>query len=224
MYKMMKKGMFPRIAAVMLMLTLLSTCVISGTFAKYTTNGKTSASARVAKWGVFVQSTSDIFSTEYATDDEAAESASIATSVKANSAVLAPGTTGNLGAITVTGKPEVAVAITYTADLTLTGWEDSDGNVYCPIVFNVNGTEYKIDSTNTTLALLESAVEGAIAAYTARYAPGTDLSGVATSENAPKLTWTWAFDGNDDVKDTYLANSESSSISLELNVTITQIN
>lgn len=48
----MKKNKFMRIASVLLIVTLLSTSVISGTFAKYTTEAEGSDSATVAKWGV----------------------------------------------------------------------------------------------------------------------------------------------------------------------------
>ena len=172
MYKMMKKGMFPRIAAVMLMLTLLSTCVISGTFAKYTTNGKTSASARVAKWGVKItaENGGSPFSTSYATDDEGAKvSASLEQSVKAGGvnpeAVFAPGTRGTLGSIGLTGTPEVAVKITYdskddtTKILDLgTGWKVSDGGEgteeYCPLVFIVKTVRAAEEGPTTTTKYL----------------------------------------------------------------------
>ena len=45
------KNKFMRIAAVMLMLCLVTTCAISGTFAKYTTEKSGSDTARVAYWG-----------------------------------------------------------------------------------------------------------------------------------------------------------------------------
>ena len=51
----MKKNKFMRLASVMLMLCLITTCAISGTFAKYTTSGTATDTARVAKWGVGVE-------------------------------------------------------------------------------------------------------------------------------------------------------------------------
>ena len=50
----MKKNKFMRLASVMLMLCLITTCAISGTFAKYTTSATATDTARVAKWGVKV--------------------------------------------------------------------------------------------------------------------------------------------------------------------------
>ena len=151
---MMKKGMFPRIAAVMLMLTLLSTCVISGTFAKYTTTGDTSATARVAKWGVEIAATANnttgnAFLKEYNAADP--DTTGLTMSVKADTAVVAPGTSGVLGTVGVTGKPEVAVKVTFAAPkstdvLVLTGWTVGEENTfYCPLIFKVGGT--KIDGS-----------------------------------------------------------------------------
>ena len=200
MYKMMKKGMFPRIAAVMLMLTLLSTCVISGTFAKYTTTGNTSASARVAKWGVEINAENggSPFSTSYATDDEGAKvSASLEQSVKAGGekpeAVFAPGTRGTLGSIGLTGTPEVAVRTRYdskddtTKILDLgTGWKVSNGGEgteeeYCPLVFIVktvaiNKPEEEGGAVTTTTTTKYLFVGGTV--------NGTTIKDVAALEKA----------------------------------------
>ena len=60
----MKKNYSMRIASMLLVLVLLTTCVISGTFAKYVTSGSATEQARVAKWGVeFSASTTEAFST-----------------------------------------------------------------------------------------------------------------------------------------------------------------
>ena len=195
MYKMMKKGMFPRIAAVMLMLTLLSTCVISGTFAKYTTSGDTSASARIAKWGVKItaENGGSPFSTSYATDDEKAKvSASLEQSVKAGGvnpeAVFAPGTRGTLGSIGLAGTPEVAVKITYDSKDDTTGildlgdgWKVSNGGEgteeYCPLVFIVK-----------TVAINEPEEEGGEVTTTTTtkylFVNGTTIKDVAALEKA----------------------------------------
>ena len=227
MYKMMKKGMFPRIAAVMLMLTLLSTCVISGTFAKYTDTGNTSASARIAKWGVEItaENGGSPFSTSYATDDEGAKvSASLEQSVKAGGenpeAVFAPGTRGTLGSIGLTGTPEVAVNITYGTNtdggkmLDLgTGWT-VDGAAYCPLVFIVKTvgaagaeptTKYlfvggtKVDGTKIEDVLaLEAAVADEVKNSSAYFEPGTDLSqNDVLSDVGVTVEWWWPFDADD---------------------------
>ena len=47
----MKKNRIMRVFSVLLALTLISTCAISGTFAKYVTRAEGEDAARVAKWG-----------------------------------------------------------------------------------------------------------------------------------------------------------------------------
>ncbi|MDE6767712.1 MAG: hypothetical protein K2J35_05915, partial [Eubacterium sp.] len=62
----MKKNKMMRIASALLVLCLLTTCVISGTFAKYVTSNDGSDSARVAKFGVSVTVSGSTFAKEYA--------------------------------------------------------------------------------------------------------------------------------------------------------------
>ena len=61
----MKRNKMMRIASALMVATLLSTSVISGTFAKYVTEDSASDTARVAKWGVTVQASGDLYATEY---------------------------------------------------------------------------------------------------------------------------------------------------------------
>lgn len=117
----MKKNKMMRIAAVLLIVTLLSTCAISGTFAKYVAKADLSDSARVAKWGIKIETSGDLFSDTYEAEDEAYINAGGTISVDAadDAEVVAPGTTSYTydanGDITdmgftarVYGKPEVA--------------------------------------------------------------------------------------------------------------------
>ena len=53
----MKKNRMMRIAAFLLVAALLSICVVSGTYAKYTSTISGSDSARVAKWDIKVGGT-----------------------------------------------------------------------------------------------------------------------------------------------------------------------
>ena len=61
----MKKNKFMRLASGLLVGTLLTTCAISGTFAKYTTQDDGNDSARVAKWGVELQVVGTLFGENY---------------------------------------------------------------------------------------------------------------------------------------------------------------
>ena len=121
----MKKNKALRAASALLVLTLLTTSIIGGTFAKYTTSGIGTDSARVAKWGVTVNSTSNAFATEYNTDDTSVSGTIAKSVVTANGTgadgkkLVAPGTSGNLLATSITGTPEVAVKVTTSAELKL---------------------------------------------------------------------------------------------------------
>lgn len=53
----MKKNIMMRLASILLIAVLMSTCAISGTFAKYATETKGTASARVAIWSFDVGET-----------------------------------------------------------------------------------------------------------------------------------------------------------------------
>lgn len=226
---MMKKGVFPRIAAVLMILTLLSTCVISGTFAKYVTEGSTTATARVAKWGVTIaaqadDSTGNAFLKEYAADDT--EGTGLTMSVSADTAVVAPGTSGVLGTVGVSGTPEVAVMVTFGAPDSKQVLDLGDNwmvgaDFYCPLIFTVGET--KIDgSTYESAEELEEAVATAIVDKNTYFEAGKDLS---TAEVAGGVTiaWEWPISVND-TNDTALGNAETpATITLNLSVTVEQV-
>ena len=221
----MKKVKFLRLASVMLMLCLITTCAISGTFAKYTTNGEVSDTARVAVWGVTVATVTDgdMFAKTYAKDDNTFTLA--ANSVVGTTDLIAPGTEGTLTSISITGTPEVAVRISYDATLTLSGFD-----AYCPIIIKVGTETYGItgikdangdvaDNEVADVAALKTAVEEAIEDISVDYAAGTDLS----TASEPAISWEWAFSGNDDAKDTALGNTGTATITLSVVTTVTQI-
>ena len=225
---MMKKGVFPRIAAVLMILTLLSTCVVCGTFAKYVTEGSTTATARVAKWGVTIaaqadDSTGNAFLKEYAADTEGT---GLTMSVSADTAVVAPGTSGVLGTVGVSGTPEVAVMVTFGAPDSKQVLDLGDNwmvgaDFYCPLIFTVGET--KIDgSTYESAEELEEAVATAIVDKNTYFEAGKDLS---TAEVAGGVTiaWEWPISVND-TNDTALGNAETpATITLNLSVTVEQV-
>ena len=149
----MKKNMMMRIASVLLVAVLLSTCAISGTFAKYVSKATASDTARVAYWG-FGNDTSTTFALFDHGDSD----------VKAD--VIAPGTSGSAtlkleyaanGSI---AAPEVAytysVAVEVTGDTTVF---DENQN----FVWTFNGNEYQtIDQFKTAVTKTENVAAGAL--------------------------------------------------------------
>lgn len=120
----MKKNKMMRIASILMVATLITTCAISGTFAKYVTKASGEDKARVAKWGIVLDiSGSSVFADKYAATDakylEAGGVNSVVSSVEGEK-VVAPGTNakeanGQLVAH-VKGTPEVATRYTLVVD------------------------------------------------------------------------------------------------------------
>lgn len=217
----MKKNIMMRLSAVLLVAVLLSLCVISGTWAKYVTSKNADETATVAKWGVNVE-VSGVDNKEYKVDfsaEEAVGTISAATDAK----LLAPGAGVKFCSFTVTGTPEVAVSVEYTATLTLTGWEIGDPAAeYCPLVFTVNGTPYAIDALNEDMdeiSELVAAVEAAITGLSAEYAANTNLN----TNHDLVVTCSWAFEGNNE-NDTALGNlADSPTVQLVVGCSVTQL-
>ena len=223
-----------RVAALLLTLTLMTSCFVGGTFAKYTTAGESMDSARVAKWGVQISSTGMMFgehSTKTVDNAVALEyTGSVDTQGKipgdGESKLVAPGTHGDMFKVLLSGIPEVAVRVTYVADLTLTGWK-IDANEYCPIIFTVNGVTYGMYGTSAThtfgsVTVLEATVEEAIAAYSKEYPSNVELanSGVVAT---PAVSWEWPFStsAENDVKDTALGNQVAAGNPATITMTVT---
>ena len=226
----MKKNTMMRLASGLLVAVLLTTCAISGTFAKYVTSKESTDTARVAKFGVDLGVTVDgAFATEYDADVTVTDKdgAAIAKTVVASSTdqdnLVAPGTKGDLMAsATIAGTPEVAVNVKQEATLVLTGWE-VNGTYYCPLVITVDGAKfYGMDYTSAAefIAAVEAALDSDV-----NYAPNTDLT------ESHSVTWAWAFEGTDgkqtDELDTALGNYAAKTgdikISFTYKVTVTQI-
>lgn len=235
-----KKNWTLRAAVLMLALVLITSCFVGGTFAKYVTSGTGGDNARVAKWGVTVTAheTGDIFAKSY-------DNTVIA---EGEYKVIAPGTKkDNAALVTLSGKPEVSVKVTYNADsFSLTGnWKgaDNDDTFYCPLIIKVTGKVGGVTKTETIncadkerAADVETAVKNAVAACSATYDPKTDLSSATVDGDGLKISWEWPFESGEtnpkqnDVKDTYLGNQAATAtglsipaIHVQVTATVTQI-
>lgn len=241
----LKNNRTMRAAVLLLALVLITSCFVGGTFAKYVTSGNAADLARVAKWGVSITAhpTGGVFAKEY---DAIAgeENTVVADDGKTN--VVAPGTKKeNAALVTLSGKPEVAVKVTYSAEhFRLDGnWVgDENDTFYCPLIIKVTG---KVDGTVktatincakiTSAAEIQTAVQNAVAACSATYAPNTDLSSVTVDGEGLKISWEWPFEGTanpgqTNEKDTYLGNQAATATGLNIPVihipvtaTVTQI-
>jgi len=192
------------ILAVLVLTVVLSTGLTAGTYAKYTSSQETSDSARVAKWGIGVDNTVELFSdsyigTEGGTDVVAADGTN----------VIAPGTTGEY-TFELTGAPET----NYTLDVTVTG-EDKTGR----LVFTLDGTDVG------TIADLQTAIENL-------YNTGKVYAANTTSASKHTIGWYWTFSTDDatDEIDTNLGDGKGDSdltvdaeaVKLTVSITATQ--
>lgn len=220
----MRKNKMMRFASGLLVATLLTTSIISGTFAKYVTEATGNDSARVAKFGVEVTANGETFAKEYAKTDSSFTLE--ANTVASTEEVVAPGTSGNMAAMTLKGTPEVAVRVTYKGAFKLNDKWTVDGTYYCPLEVTVNNTTYK-GNDYANAAAFEKVVNDAIDAYSNDYKAGTDLSTI--KNDSLNVSWAWAYEGNDDAKDTKLGKAaadntaDAGTVTLNVKTTVTQI-
>lgn len=218
----MKKNKIMRLASALLVLTLMTTCAISSTFAKYTTSQSGTDSARVAKWG-FTDTASQIqldnlFNNVYDT------------TVKANTDVIAPGTSGNAtfgftyGGDGAATAPEVA----YTFKV------DTTGSECAADIQNNPNIQWKLDGGNwgTWNAMITS-IEALDGNKTEdKYEPNTLPDAFnTTGTNEHTVYWQWLFDDtvtpqptNNDAGDTAMGNKSTlDNVTLKITVTATQV-
>lgn len=200
-------------------LTFVTVFTVSGTYAKYTTEGTSTDNARVAKFGVTITSKDATENTMFTTGD--------GEYVSATQDVVAPGTKGSLAGFTIAGSPEVAVKAEISAVLELENWTLANGSEYMPLIFTVGTDDYYIGKDGiTTVDELIVAVQGAIAVS------GEYKVGEAISAAMPTVSYRWDFEkdtalnGNtqNDVNDTVLGNNATApTVNLTVTATVTQI-
>lgn len=244
----MKKNKMMRLASVLLVLVLMTTCVIGGTFAKYTTSATSSDSARVAYWGFQSSNSmdlSDLFAASYS-------------NVKAQNIkdVMAPGTWGsatfafaydedvkaNGSDLTMTG-PEVAYDFTVTVEATCDEYIKNNKNIVWKLDNN-GQTELEWAAFVEAIAELSGAenveynAETGVATGTKQYEPGKLPTAFTTEDNTHTIYWEWKFedkaeansytiDGQtmtQDEYDTYMGNmAEMDDVSIKITITATQV-
>ena len=171
----MKKNAMLKIAAILLVAVLLTTCAISSTFAKYVANTTASTEqAAVAKWGVTVSADiSGLFENTYLGKGSHASDTTVE-GLAANATIdrLAPGTTDEVSISSlVTGTPEVMVSVKLGLNITTdANWKDGEDNEYFPVTFYITkGTGNEATTTYYGLAGMKTK-SGAVAAQ-----PSDDL-------------------------------------------------
>ncbi|MBR4767456.1 MAG: hypothetical protein IK088_00590 [Lachnospiraceae bacterium] len=215
----MKKMKSVRCAIGLAIATLLTTCLIGGTFAKYTTGAEARDSARVAYWGFDSTNTitlDNLFRSEYT---------NVASEDGAD--VIAPGTEGQVSfGFPFTGSgsssaPEVA----YTFTVDVTGTCD-------PVIENNADILFKLD--NGSYGTWDQLIAGlkalsGNAAGSKNYAAGELPDAFDLEGETHTIAWRWAFTDSEDVEgqdeiDTSMGNADVlPTCSLAISVTAVQI-
>lgn len=230
----MKKNRMMRIASLLLVAVLLTTSIISGTFAKYVTEGSKADNARVAKFGVEVVASGSLFAKNYFSDSSTLVQedyknrpangevtglpATVVTVESSNGDnVVAPGTKSSKNGLkfTFTGTPEVDVKITLGIadgfkDVVLKARKYNDMTTAAPDdQFRLAEDYYPIVYTfSKNGEVLVSGNLQAIKDYLDTYSvyvnANTDLS---AAEYTYTLTWEWEFgDAANNKADTVLGD------------------
>ena len=220
----MRKNTTLRFSALLLVLALVTSCFVGGTFAKYTTSANDTVSARVANWGF--ESTNaivldDLFSATYdSTTNPTVKSAD------ASTLLVAPGTADSATfqfAYDETAQNAPEVAYSFTVDTTGSSCSIQDG----VLIWSLDGQKCGTDGTfNELLAALE-ALSGE-ADGSKDYAPGELPAAFGTTDNEHTISWVWDFDdnsnGTNDARDTSLGNEDTlRTVTVALKITATQI-
>ena len=221
----MRKNKFMRAASGLLVAVLLTTCVISGTFAKYVTSADGTDSARVARWGFTDTSITfdDLFKSSY-------------DNVSGAEDVVAPGTTNSAQFKFDYTKNETAPEVAYKFKVDITGSNVADSiKNNKNIVWKLDNTEFVTSDKGTSWDQLMAAIKGLSgdASGEKQYAPGELPTGFAKGDNHT-ITWTWKFDDGsttkDDAKnaqnvqDTAMGDAdELAKVTLKITVTATQV-
>ena len=210
----MKKNKMMRIASVLLVAVLFTTCAISGTFAKYTSSATGSDTARVAKWSIEVEGTEigvaggttvafDLFSTVNDTgnsaDDEDVENGTDGDNI------IAPGTAGSFE-LSIENKSEVNAK--YTVALS----ETNTGDI--PLQYSVDGSAWVDSIAELTMSAL------------------TDVEIDMGANSTNTIYWRWVFegttsgahDGQTDETDTALGSADvAATVTITATITVTQV-
>lgn len=203
----MRKNKMMRLASALLVAVLLTTCAISGTFAKYVSEATATDTARVAKWGWGSTTLAiDLF------DDTYENGGSITVDSTDGANVIAPGTK-KTASLVWTPDANFAPEVDYTLSFAVAATTNIPAEIEAELdwVLIIDSAE----TTYTTFAALEAALEAkTYAGEAATAAPTVNIS----------IGWVWAFNGGDDAADTALGNAGTlPSLTVAITMTATQV-
>lgn len=196
----MKKNIMMRIASVLMIAVLLTTCVISGTFAKYaSTFTSETSTATVAKWAftlgtdpnkVALEETFnfDLFTTINDTGNTADEE-------DVADYKIAPGTAGSF-AIVLNNESEVNA--TYTITL------EEVNAALVPIEYSLNGTDWEDDIATLNTSLEDTPIN-------------------MGEDDSITIHWRWAFNDDSNSDTTFGTASQAPTVEVKAQILVEQV-
>ena len=231
----MRKNRTMRVAALLLALTLNTSCFVGGTFAKYTTSTTGGDSARVAYWGFDQDATTTIDMFDGAYDNNNVKSSN-------EDNVIAPGTSKTTTfAFGYTPKGETVnalkagaiaapeVAYTFTVDAAITGDYDAlDANPNFKWTLQ-KGTETAVQyDTVANLIAAVKALSGE-ADGSMDYEAGKLPTAFTSADEVYTIGWAWTFEttgdgmATQDATDTAMGNAQDlDDVTFAITITATQ--
>lgn len=221
----MKKNKMMRAASFLLVAVLLTTSVISGTFAKYVSTATAADTARVAKWKIMVNDTEelsvasptvtfDLFNT--VTDVGGLSDDSDVKNGTGTEVIIAPGTAGSFD-LKIENMSEVTAK--YAIDFTVLT------NNGIPVQYSIDGTNWYMDINYIDIVASD--------------ATKLDMAGGSDPTETVKVQWKWAFeadavssvgDTQNDAKDTALGIAADNAtpgaepkVEIQATITVTQV-
>lgn len=211
----MKKNRAMRVAAMLLVLVMMTSCFVGGTFAKYTTSKDTSATARVAHWGFNAAETVTfaLFDTSDDTGIQTIEGTNL----------IAPGSTNTIDFTLVNADAETAPEVAYKITVDTTGTTATlSEELEEALTFTLDNKTYDTwAELVTAVKTLSGDVSGS-----KEYAAGTAVPDALANGKTHSIGWTWAFERNDDAGDTSLGNNaidELEQLTLAIKITVDQL-
>lgn len=209
----MKKNIAMRLASLVLMCTIVTSCFVGSTFAKYTSKASGSDSVTVAKWEFKVNGSDiailgdddtidfDLFSTIYDTNGTDVEDDT--------NAKLAPGTSGAFD-MSVQNTSDVTVEYSIEYETIAPDLTDPEGNeLSIPLQFSVDGG----------------------ATWSTELSDASEELDVGDPVQEIEVMWKWAY-SNDDEKDTEIGkavtkymttNNKDYVVKISTTITATQV-
>ena len=218
----MKKNTMMRVASALLVAVLLTTCAISGTFAKYVTTATSNDSARVANWGFDNEASINIENLFLKAYDSG--------KVNSDTDVIAPGTHNDATfQFTYDETNGSAPEVAYTFEVSTAGSTiDAAIESNAAIIWSLDGTKFYPTATETSWDRLIKAIEALDGsdAGAKEYAPQQLPAAFSTGDTVHTVGWEWVFhvDGGQDSVDTGMGNAvDLAKVKLVITITATQV-